>query len=478
MASAQFMRLHERLGEKFFDPVQAASFPSLKLRFRNDRAAAQVGLDGLTDAQWQQHFGAFKPFESPDAQPEPLALRYHGHQFRHYNPDLGDGRGFLFAQLKERSSTRVLDLGTKGSGKTPYSRTADGRLTLKGAVREALATAFLEAFGVNTSRTLSVIETGEELQRHDEPSPARGAVMVRLNHSHIRFGTFQRLAFENDVDSLARLVDHCLVHYYPGRHRSGESDKDSVQLLDTVVAAKAKTVAQWMAAGFVHGVLNTDNMNITAESFDYGPYRFLPHYEPRYTAAYFDHSGLYAYGRQPSAVLWNLQQLGGALSLLASADDLLVPLNRFGELVERELITAVFNRFGLRPPIGPGGELEQANELLLGFFRAMADRDMSFQTPFFELFGGGARAQDALNHGPNAQHYAQHADVWQAIAQLEPLEGLNLDAEIFSKAQAPDLLYDQIESLWQPIASQDDWSAFHAKLAQAEAARIGYGLND
>ena len=145
-----------------------------------------------TDEEWAAHFCRFEPL--PGNLPQPLALRYHGHQFRVYNPDIGDGRGFLFAQLRDDRG-RLLDLGTKGSGQTPYSRTADGRLTLKGGVREVLATEMLEALGVNTSKTFALFETGEELERGDEPSPTRSAVLMRLSHGHIRIGTFQRLAF-------------------------------------------------------------------------------------------------------------------------------------------------------------------------------------------------------------------------------------------------------------------------------------------
>ena len=151
------------------DPVAPADFPETRLRWRNDRAAASVGLADLDDAAWAAHFGRFQPL--PGNLPQPLALRYHGHQFRNYNPEIGDGRGFLFAQLRDGAG-RLLDLGTKGSGTTPHSRSGDGRLTLKGAVREILATEMLEALGVNTSKTLSVIETGEPLWRGDEPSPS------------------------------------------------------------------------------------------------------------------------------------------------------------------------------------------------------------------------------------------------------------------------------------------------------------------
>ena len=155
------------LGGEFADAVAPAEFPQATIRFRNQRAAASVGLGALTDDEWRAHFATFEPL--PDNQTQPLAMRYHGHQFRVYNPDLGDGRGFLFAQLREIGTGRLLDLGTKGSGQTPWSRTADGRLTLKGGVREVLATAMLEALGVPTSRSFSLIETGEDLERSDEP---------------------------------------------------------------------------------------------------------------------------------------------------------------------------------------------------------------------------------------------------------------------------------------------------------------------
>src|SRR5262249_48922315 len=161
------------------------------------------------------------------------------------------------------------DLGTKGSGQTPWSRNGDGRLTLKGGVREVLATEMLEALGVSTSKSFSLFETGESLVRNDEPSPTRSSVLGRLRHSHLRLGLFQRLAHQGDVQALARLVDFTLEHYFP--QLSGP-----VGLFAEVCRRTARLCAAWMAAGFVHGVLNTDNMNVTGESFDYGPWRFLP----------------------------------------------------------------------------------------------------------------------------------------------------------------------------------------------------------
>lgn len=318
--------IHAALGPALFDPVAPADFPQAIPRFRNDRWAARLGLDTLDDAAWTRHFARFQPL--PGSLPEPLALRYHGHQFRSYNPDLGDGRGFLFAQARDLTDHRLLDLGTKGSGQTPWSRTADGRLTLKGGVREILATEMLEALGVYTSKTFSLVETGEALARHDEPSPTRSSVLVRLSHSHIRIGSFQRLSALGDTASLRRLVDHAIAHYWP----DAADDPDPVAgLYDRIVTAVATLGAEWFAAGFVHGVLNTDNINITGESFDYGPWRFLDRFDPAFTAAYFDQTGLYCFARQPEALNWNLARLGECLIPLSSRAAIEPPFDAFAD---------------------------------------------------------------------------------------------------------------------------------------------------
>jgi uncharacterized protein YdiU (UPF0061 family) len=268
---------HADLGPEFFDIVAPAAFPTHILRYRNQPWAARVGLDGLSDEQWVDNFGRFVPL--PGSFPQPLALRYHGHQFRSYNPELGDGRGFLYAQLHDLRDGRLLDFGTKGSGTTPWSRTADGRLTLKGGVREVLATSMLEALGVYTSKSFSLIETGEQLYRGDEPSPTRASVLVRLSHTHIRIGSFQRLSYLEDKESLLRLLDHAIAVAMPEMWREDVGER-ACAFLGEVCARVARMGAQWMAAGFVHGVLNTDNINITGESFDYGPWRFLPQFDP------------------------------------------------------------------------------------------------------------------------------------------------------------------------------------------------------
>ncbi|WP_310539655.1 protein adenylyltransferase SelO family protein [Phenylobacterium sp.] len=455
------------LGPEFADPVAAADFPQTLLRFRNDRAAATVGLDTLTDVEWVAHFGRFQPL--PDNLETPLAQRYHGHQFRVYNPDLGDGRGFTFAQLREVGSDRPLDLGTKGSGTTPWSRSGDGRLTLKGGMREVLATAMLEALGVPTSKSFSLVETGEALERGDEPSPTRSAVLTRLSHSHIRFGTFQRQAFLEQPQEIVRLVDYVIETYYP--ELDNATDRTSA-LLTAVVERAGALAASWMAAGFVHGVLNTDNMNITGESFDYGPYRFLPHNDPNFVAAYFDQQGLYSFGRQPEAVFWNLQNLGGCLSMVAEQQPLVDALNGFADAYRGGLAAAMLKRLGLK---SRGRELDAG--LVNAAFTALAagGERLRWEPFFFDWFCGDVGRAMA---SPRGDIYGGQpfADFRRRVAETEPDRPGRLLDPYFAKAEPEELLIDEIEAIWDRIAAEDDWAEFHAKLGRIDAARRAWDL--
>ncbi len=431
------------------EPVSAADFPAARIRFRNDRAAASVGLDALGDDEWIAHFARFEPLG--ENLPQPLALKYHGHQFRVYNPEIGDGRGFLFAQLRDgsgRGAGRLLDLGTKGSGQTPFSRSGDGRLTLKGAVREVLATEMLEALGVNTSKTFSVIETGEELWRNDEPSPTRSAVMVRLSHSHIRIGTFQRLLAFEEAEHMAALIDYCLAQF-PGPPPPDDAparEEPAVILMHQVVERMADLAASYMVAGFVHGVLNTDNMNITGESFDYGPWRWLPTWEPGFTSAYFDHSGLYAFGRQPEAIHWNCGQLAVALRLLADSEPLIAALNRFAPLYSQ----AIARRWCWRLGVDPRGQ----------------EHDTA-------LVGASEKAMREAGIGPDAFFFAHRRANGDASGEVTALLSAYTrvkDTHPYWHGDEPEaMLIDEVEAIWSHIDERDDWGPLHAKLAAVRA---------
>jgi serine/tyrosine/threonine adenylyltransferase len=428
------------LGEPFYDPVEPAAFPETRLRFRNDRWAPAVGLGALSDDEWVRHFGRFEPL--PRSLPQPLALRYHGHQFRVYNPEIGDGRGFLFAQLRDGAG-RLLDLGTKGSGRTPYSRFGDGRLTLKGGVREILATEMLEALGVETSKTFSLIETGEALERNDEPSPTRGAVMVRLSESHVRIGTFQRLAYFREEDAMRRLVAYVLREYYG--EEAGEDGP--ARLLDHVVGRTARLAASYMAAGFVHGVLNSDNINVTGESFDYGPWRFAPTWDPAFTAAYFDHAGLYAFGRQPEAIYWDVMQLAASLRLVADSDPLIAAMETFPERYQAEVAKALLWRLGVKPR----GAVED-RALIAAIEPALVRSETSIDRFFFDWFGGVA-----------PEGYPEFDAVRAPLANYAPRKAR--DHPYWSDAQPCSMLIDEVEAIWAAIDGADDWAPFHAKIA-------------
>src|SRR5581483_940118 len=448
----------------FQDAVEPARFPERGLRFRNQRWAERVGLGTLDDEEWERHFALFEPL--PDNLREPLALRYHGHQFRTYNPALGDGRGFLFAQLLDPLDGRLLDLGTKGSGRTPWSRDGDGRLTLKGGVREILATEMLEALGVYTSKTFSLFETGEQLHRGDEPSPTRSSVLVRLSHSHVRFGSYQRLAVLGETEKLRRLFDATVEWHFPelAAERGGDAAGGTVErFLRAVSERSAELCASWMAAGFVHGVLNTDNMNVTGESFDYGPYRFLPTFDLAFTAAYFDHGGLYAYGRQPQSVLWNLQRLAEALGELAPLEVLLRALADFGPDFHARWRECTLGRLGLVPH----GDERDAE--LMSLLRAFLEESrVGYDQLFFDWYGGAASAARAAA-SPEAEKYAApaFAPLRAALEAYEPDPAAveRLASPYFQGRRPCTLLIDEIEHIWAAIAERNDWSPLERKIA-------------
>ncbi|MGB3167386.1 MAG: YdiU family protein [Alteraurantiacibacter sp.] len=433
------------------DAVEAADFPRIELRFRNRRWDKAVGLDSFSDEDWTRHFGAFEPL--PDNLPQPFALRYHGHQFRVYNPEIGDGRGFLFGQMRDGEG-RLLDCGTKGSGQTPYSRAGDGRLTLKGAVREILATEMLEALGVYTSKTFSVVETGEELWRNDEHSPTRSAVLTRLSHGHIRIGSFQRLLALEEHAALDQLVGYCL-DTYPGPPPPEDApgrDNPAVILMHQVVERLADLAASYMVAGFVHGVLNTDNMNITGESFDYGPWRWLPEWNPAFTAAYFDHSGLYAFGRQPEAIRWNCAQLAIALRPIAESEPLIAALDRFGPLYGE----AMMRRFCWRLGVEQRGA--EADAALVGAAERTMREDGIGPDVFFHRHRGGRAAQGALA---------------EALDDAHPVR---TDHKYWSEAEPQAMPIDEVEAIWDAIAERDDWQPLYDKVAALR--RMGNALGE
>jgi serine/tyrosine/threonine adenylyltransferase len=445
----------ENLGGDYYDVVAAAEFPQHILRFRNDLLLPLLGLNPseVYDEDFVEAFGTFvgvRPF---------LALRYHGYQFGEYNPFLGDGRGFLYGQVKGKDGN-LYDLGTKGSGQTPYSRTADGRLTLKGGVREVLAAEALYRLGVNTSRCFSVVETGESLWRGDEPSPTRSCVMVRFSRSHIRFGTFERLHYIQRSDLIAKLLDSVIAIYYPTIPDTPDKySKFYAELVERV----ALLTAQWMAAGFCHGVLNTDNMSITGESFDYGPYAFIPTFDPQFVAAYFDYGGRYSYGNQPYICKLNLEMLQIPLSLVIDKLELSAGLALFDDYYYRNYQQLMLSKLGFVED----SELFK-DELLTATIQLLRSTDIGYHDFFAELargFNDGWR-EDRNLILENAQFSHKISENWRSIYhrclnKIPRSQMTEIGDRLNDRNPQTALLRPVIESVWQLIAEEDNWQPFY-----------------
>lgn len=448
------------LGSDFYDIVRPAAFPKQILRYKN----TQIGLEKINGFIWEHLFN-FNNLENNIQ--NPLALKYHGHQFRHYNPELGDGRGFLYAQIKKNN--QWYDLGTKGSGTTPYSRSGDGRLTLKGAVREALATELLESYGVDTSKTACFFETGENLVRNDEPSPTRSAVLTRYSRGHIRIGTFQRLAYFKQTDNIQKLTKYCLKYYYSLESQNldwDNADEVGTRFFQCVSDKLAHLAAQLMISGFVHGVLNSDNINISGELFDYGPYRFLPHYDPHFTAAYFDQQGLYSFGRQPESIFWNLARLGESLLFAYPTLPLPIMLESFEEKFNDYLYDSFQKKLNARFKSD-----EETTKALQLFFTIASQKPILFEKLFFNLHT--ARC-DLLTPGLNDLN--ESVELRSMIAHSDVLNPNINQNDYFKRAEPETLIIDEIESIWKDIAEHDDWTKFNLKLESIRSFRGCYNL--
>jgi serine/tyrosine/threonine adenylyltransferase len=457
----------ERLGDDFADPVAAAEFPHHILRWRNDAVLPQIGLEPqqVSDDHFIEALGKFQG-RSPL-----LAMRYHGYQFGEYNAFLGDGRGFLYGQVRGVDGD-LYDFGTKGSGMTPYSRGGDGRLTLKGGVREVLAAEALHRAGVKTSRCFSLIETGERLWRGDEPSPTRSSVMVRFSRSHIRFGTFERLDYLNRKDLMAILLDHVIEIYYP--HLMGCADRYMLFYAE-LVERVAELVAQWMSEGFCHAVLNTDNMSITGESFDYGPFAFIPTYQPGFTAAYFDHFGRYAYANQPAICRENLEMLQVPLKRLISAEDMKAALEKFPVVYARAYRQRLLNKLGF-------AELEESNttELLkltlqflqvsqVGYHDFFSQLAQHF-TPSWQTDREQILSQLELSDAEAKSLLDQWRSRYQAILVSSPpaaIAQMKFRLQTHNPTTVP--LRPAIEAAWELIVQADDWTEFYTLLDRIRA---------
>lgn len=342
-----------------YAPWHGSHAPDPKIIAFNTDLAASLGLSDLDAAM-------LAGSDIPDSS-VPLAMAYSGHQFGHFSAQLGDGRAMLLGEVLDEQGRRF-DLHLKGSGRTPFSRGGDGKAVIGPVLREYLMGEAMHALGIPTTRALAATLTGEMIERE---GPKPGAVLARIASSHIRVGTFQFFAAQNEGDKLQRLTDYTIARHYPDA--SGP-----LGLLQEVVSIQAKLIADWMLIGFVHGVMNTDNMTISGETIDYGPCAFLDTYDPETVFSSIDRRGRYAYGNQPNIAQWNLARLAEALLPLVGdkVEEATDILHSFTDLYRTHWLAGMRDKLGLREVDEP--LIDDLMDLLKGvdytlFFRMLTD---------------------------------------------------------------------------------------------------------
>ncbi|PAR33414.1 protein adenylyltransferase SelO [Vibrio metoecus] len=302
----------------------------------------------------------------------PLAMKYAGHQFGIYNPDLGDGRGLLLAEMATKQG-EVFDIHLKGAGLTPYSRMGDGRAVLRSSIREYLCSEAMAGLGIATTRALALMVSDTPVYREREE---RGALLVRLAQSHIRFGHFEHLFYTEQHTELKLLADKVIEWHFPD---CAQSAKPYANWFQQIVERTALMIAQWQVYGFNHGVMNTDNMSILGQTFDYGPFAFLDDYDPNFICNHSDYQGRYAFDQQPRIGLWNLSALAHALSPLVEKADLETALASYSDH-----LNVHFSQL-MRAKLGLATQQEGDGELFADFFALLANNHTDYTRFLREL---------------------------------------------------------------------------------------------
>lgn len=391
-----FDNSYARMPQGFFARVAPTPVAEPRLLALNEALAERLGLDSAA-LQAPEGVAMLAGNAVPDGS-EPIAQAYAGHQFGGFVPQLGDGRAVLLGEIVTPDGARF-DMQLKGSGPTPFSRRGDGRAWMGPVLREYVVSEFMAAMGVPTTRALAAVATGEQVWREQGGLP--GAVLTRVAASHIRVGTFQYFAVRDRKDALEALTGHVISRHYP--QATGPLD-----LLNRVVERQAQTIAQWMALGFIHGVMNTDNMAVSGETIDYGPCAFMDVYHPATVFSSIDRAGRYAWANQPQIAVWNLAQFATCLIPLMGDETQAVEsateaVHRFAPVYQ----AAWQQRFGAKLGID-GAANQPLIERLLGM---MAQQRADFTRVFAGLSDGSARDEFT-----DRDAFDAWAREWQALA--------------------------------------------------------------
>src|SRR4051794_18052843 len=391
----------------------------------------------------------------------PIALAYAGHQFGHFVPQLGDGRAILLGEVVDRDGVRR-DIQLKGSGRTPFSRGGDGRAALGPVLREYIVSEAMAALGIPTTRSLAAVMTGETVVRE---TYLPGAVLTRVAASHIRVGTFQFFAARGDTEGVRLLADYVIARHYP---EAAKADQPYRALLEQVVASQADLIARWLLVGFIHGVMNTDNMSVAGETIDYGPCAFMDAYDPAMVFSWIDHRGRYAYANQPRIALWNLTRLAETLlPLLAEEQDQAVAqaqeaLSSFAPKFEAAYHAGLRRKLGLFTE--RGSDVTLAGDLL----RAMAENQADFTLTFRRLCDAAAGpdhdgpVRDLFVDPTAFDRWASH---WRERLGQEPQDGIARRAAMRAVNPAYIPRNHRVEAVITAAVEREDFTPFEELLA-------------
>ncbi len=387
----------------FYAPWKAAPVAHPEMLLFNHALAQELGLDGqLLDGP--DGAAVFSGQLMPEGA-QPLAQAYAGHQFGGFSPQLGDGRALLIGELVDQQGHRR-DLQLKGSGPTPFSRGGDGKAPLGPVLREYLMGEAMHALGIPTTRALAAVATNESVRR-DGMLP--GAVLTRVASSHVRVGTFQFFAARGETDKVQQLADYVIARHYSELADSGPAhgagDDRYLQLLVSIGQRQAELVARWMAVGFIHGVMNTDNMAVSGETIDYGPCAFMDGYDPRTVFSSIDHQGRYAYANQPVIAQWNLARLAETLLPLIDTDEKRAvelateQLNRFVDHYQGCWLAVMRNKLGLSVQTDSGSESQNVDDgkLVSDWFQLLESEAVDFTAAFRALAQVAVGDRSVLN---------------------------------------------------------------------------------
>ncbi len=379
----------------FYSRVQPSPLNGAKMVCFNDELAADMGFHSANKDQWTAVGAGQKLLDGMD----PVAMKYTGHQFGVYNPELGDGRGLLMWETIGPDQRRW-DWHLKGAGQTPYSRFGDGRAVLRSSIREYLCSEAMHHLGIPTTRALFLVSARDPVRRE---SFETAATLMRVAQSHIRFGHFEYAAYHQGKDAVKTLADHTIRLYFPDLMSLPEDERYR-QWLAAVVERTARLIADWQAVGFCHGVMNSDNMSIIGDTFDYGPYAFLDDFDAGYICNHTDQGGRYAYNRQPQTGFVNCQYLASSLTSLIPEDDIRSALRRYEQAYNGRFLQTMRDKLGLTDPLEDDlslimdtfSMLHQHNVDYTLFFRGLSTLSSRGPSTVRDLFINRSAADDWL----------------------------------------------------------------------------------